>query len=69
MIIRRLCRGWTFAQATGQTETTTEIHDGVNQCPKCGSFKVLDNSMQTRSCDEAMTHFFHCTICKNNWKV
>lgn len=67
LIVRRLVGGWSMEDAISGQRTYT-VKDGVNQC-KCGSRKVLDRSMQTRSADEAMTHFFYCTICKNSWKT
>jgi len=67
LIIRRLCAGWTYNDAVSG-HRTFEVVDGVNQC-KCGSFKVLDRSLQTRSADEGMTHFFYCTVCKQSWKT
>jgi DNA-directed RNA polymerase subunit M/transcription elongation factor TFIIS len=67
LIVRRLVAGWTLQDAVSGQKTYT-VKDGVNKC-KCGSRKVLDRSMQTRSADEAMTHFFYCTICKNSWKT
>jgi DNA-directed RNA polymerase subunit M/transcription elongation factor TFIIS len=72
LLVRRLYSGmdWQTATQVWQSEEPTlEVHDGVNRCGKCGSHKVLDQSMQTRSADEAMTHFFYCTICKNHWKT
>ena len=67
LIVRRLVAGWTLDDAISGQKTYT-VKDGINQC-KCGSRKVLDKRMQTRSADEAMTHFFYCTICKNSWKT
>tara|TARA_B100000795_G_scaffold166692_1_gene125432 strand:+ start:340 stop:645 length:306 start_codon:yes stop_codon:yes gene_type:complete len=72
LLVRRIYSGMNWQTAIVTTtveEPVLEVHDGVNRCGKCGSYKVLDQSMQTRSADEAMTHFFHCTICKNNWKT
>jgi DNA-directed RNA polymerase subunit M/transcription elongation factor TFIIS len=67
LTIRRLLAGWTIEDAL-KGEKSYEVHDGVNRC-ECGSYKVLDRSMQTRSADEGMTHFFYCTICKKSWKT
>ena len=67
LIVRRLAAGWSLDDAVRGQQTHT-VKDGINQC-ECGSRKVLDRSMQTRSADEAMTHFFYCTICKNSWKT
>ena len=58
--IRRLLAGWNIEDVR-KYEKTYEVHDGVNRC-ECGSYKVLDRSMQTRSADEGMTHFFYCTV-------
>jgi len=65
--VRRLLAGWNIEDVLNG-EKTYEVNDGINQC-ECGSRKVLDRSMQTRSADEAMTHFFYCTICKKSWKT
>lgn len=65
--IRRLLAGWSIEDVL-QGEKSYKISDGINQC-ECGSRKVLDRSMQTRSADEGMTHFFYCTICKKSWKT
>jgi DNA-directed RNA polymerase subunit M/transcription elongation factor TFIIS len=65
--IRRLLAGWTVEDIV-QGEKTYKVRDGINRC-ECGSYKVLDRSMQTRSADEGMTHFFYCTVCKKSWKT
>jgi len=65
--VRRLLAGWTVEDVV-QGEKTYKVRDGINRC-ECGSYKVLDRSMQTRSADEGMTHFFYCTVCKKSWKT
>ena len=47
-----------------QTWTPEELQDGVEQCPKCGSFKTLSQARQTRSADEGATVFTQCLVCK-----
>lgn len=66
--IRRLLNGWSIEDVL-KGEKSYEIHDGINKCIECGSRKVLDRSMQTRSADEGETYFFYCTICKTSWKT
>lgn len=62
--IRRVLRGMSLQAALG----IQEIPDSVTRC-KCGSFKVLEQSMQTRSADEGTTSFYYCTACQCHWKV
>ena len=61
--IRRLLAGEALKDVLGKME----IADSVTRC-RCGSFKVLERSVQTRSADEGATSFYHCTTCKRNWK-
>jgi len=62
--IRKILRGVALNDALG----IVKIEDSVTPCRKCGSFKVTENSVQTRSADECATSFFFCTKCKNSWK-
>lgn len=62
--IRKLLRGISLQKALG----IQEVADSVTQC-RCGSFKVLERSMQTRSADEGTTSFYYCTACQRHWKV
>ena len=62
--IRKLLRGITLQKALG----IVEVPDSVTRC-RCGSFKVLERSMQTRSADEGTTSFYYCTACHRHWKV
>lgn len=62
--IRKLLRGIPLNDALG----IVEVADSVTPCKKCGSLKVTENSVQTRSADEGATSFFFCTKCKNSWK-
>lgn len=62
--IRKLLRGMTLQRALG----IVEVPDSVTQC-RCGSYKVLERSMQTRSADEGTTSFYYCTVCQRHWKV
>ena len=62
--IRKLLREIALNDALG----IVEVADSVTPCKKCGSLKVTENSVQTRSADEGATSFFFCTICKNSWK-
>ena len=62
--IRKLLRGIPLQKALG----IVEVPDSVTQC-RCGSYKVLEQSMQTRSADEGTTSFYYCTACHRHWKV
>ena len=62
--IRKLLRGVALNDALG----IVEVADSVTPCRKCGSLKVTENSVQTRSADEGATSFYFCTKCKNSWK-
>ena len=62
--IRKLLRGVPLNEALG----IVEVADSVTPCKKCGSLKVTENSVQTRSADEGATSFFFCTKCKTSWK-
>lgn len=62
--IRKLLRGVPLNDALG----IVQIADSVTPCRRCGSLKVMENSVQTRSADEGATSFFFCTKCKNSWK-
>lgn len=62
--IRKLLRGIVLQKALG----IVEVPDSVTQC-RCGSFKVLERGMQTRSADEGETSFYFCTTCQRHWKV
>lgn len=44
-----------------------EITEGALQCNKCQSRRVFSYSKQTRSCDEPMTTFAQCAVCKAKW--
>ena len=62
--VRKLLRGIPLNEALG----IIEVADSVTPCRKCGSLKVTENSVQTRSADEGATSFFFCTKCKASWK-
>ena len=62
--IRKLLRGIPLQKALG----IVEVPDSVTKC-RCGSYKVLERSMQTRSADEGTTSFYYCTACQRHWKV
>ena len=63
--VRKLLRGVPLNKAMG----IIEVADSVTPCRKCGSLKVTENSVQTRSADEGATSFFFCTKCKASWKT
>lgn len=62
--IRKILRGVPLQKALG----IVEVPDSVTQC-RCGSYKVLERGMQTRSADEGETSFYYCTSCQRHWKV
>jgi|OpeIllAssembly_1097287.scaffolds.fasta_scaffold61902_2 DNA-directed RNA polymerase subunit M/transcription elongation factor TFIIS len=75
--LQNLKLGWNhpvFAQhAKNQQEeddyilTPFEVEEGVVECPRCKSFKVLSMSVQTRSADEPTTTVAECIKCKLKW--
>lgn len=48
------------AVAAAETEMFT--------CSRCKQNKCTYSQMQTRSCDEPMTTFVHCTVCGHRWR-
>ena len=46
----------------------TSITDGIYKCYKCSCKKIVSYSLQLRSGDEPMTHFFICTQCACKWR-
>lgn len=48
------------ATAAAETEIFT--------CSRCKEKKCTYTQMQTRSCDEPMTTFVHCTVCGHRWR-
>lgn len=38
------------------------------RCSRCKERKCTYSQLQTRSCDEPMTTFVHCTVCGNRWR-
>ncbi|OQV13165.1 hypothetical protein BV898_12595 [Hypsibius exemplaris] len=55
----------------------SEVHSGDGDagrdetdatCPKCNHKRAYYSQMQTRSADEAMTIFFKCMGCANQWR-
>jgi len=50
-------------------EKDTDVFPVTSEtCPKCGNKEAYFWSAQTRSGDEAETHFFKCTKCKHSWR-
>ena len=45
-----------------------EGYVGMFKCGKCKSMKTTYHQMQTRSADEPLTTFVHCTNCENRWR-
>lgn len=43
------------------------VEEGVNQCNKCNSKRVISYSVQTRSSDEPSTTFCSCVKCGTQW--
>ncbi|MGA1563943.1 MAG: hypothetical protein ACO35C_04910 [Pontimonas sp.] len=50
------------------TENPEDVPDGIEQCRRCKSRKVVYTQLQTRSADEPMTSYFRCVACHNSWK-
>ena len=70
--MRRLFKGESLESALQVPivkEDKLEVAEGVRQCGKCKSYKVLEMSMQTRSADEGATSFYSCSECKFRWKL
>lgn len=49
------------------TQTPPEVEEGVLQCKKCKSKKVLSFQVQSRSADEPMTTVAKCSQCGIGW--
>ena len=45
-----------------------EIEEGVMECRKCGSNKVISYTKQMRSADEPATVFGICSKCNHKWR-
>jgi DNA-directed RNA polymerase subunit M/transcription elongation factor TFIIS len=45
-----------------------QVEEGVVQCKKCKSLRVLSYQKQDRSSDEPMTTYCACTNCNSQWK-
>ena len=61
----QLDRNLAFAKKVlEEKETSTK---GIFQCPSCKSFDVDTEQKQTRSADEPMTIFCHCTQCNRRF--
>jgi len=45
-----------------------EIEEGVMECRKCGSNKVISYTKQMRSADEPATVFGICSRCNHKWR-
>ena len=45
-----------------------QVEEGVEQCKKCKSFRVMSYQRQDRSADEPMTTYCTCSNCGTNWK-
>jgi hypothetical protein len=44
------------------------VHQSAHVCVKCNHNQVEYTQMQTRSADEGMTTFLHCTACDHRWR-
>ncbi|ORD96658.1 TCEA1 [Hepatospora eriocheir] len=47
---------------------TMEAETDMFLCSNCNQRKTTYRQQQTRSCDEPMTTFVTCTVCKKTWK-
>ena len=43
------------------------VEEGVNECKKCKSKRVISYQIQERSCDEPMTTYCTCIKCGIQW--
>ena len=43
------------------------VEEGVNECKKCKSKRVISYQVQERSCDEPMTSYCTCINCGIQW--
>lgn len=48
-------------------QTPSEVEEGVLQCKKCKSKKVMSFQVQARSADEPMTTVAKCSQCGIGW--
>lgn len=63
--LKTLDKNMSFAkEILEQKETSSK---GIFQCPGCKSFDVDTEQKQTRSADEPMTIFCHCTQCNKRF--
>ena len=48
-------------------QTKPEVEEGVLQCKRCNSKRVLSYQTQARSADEPMTTVAKCSECNTSW--
>ena len=69
LALRRIKNGVPYERAITVWELKAPtVSEGVVCCKKCGSKRVFERSMQTRSADEGMTIFYTCSVCSYNWR-
>lgn len=49
-------------------DIASQIEEGVLECFKCKSKKIISFQKQIRSADEGITTFSQCSECGNKWK-
>ena len=59
----RLEANLAFAKTVLEQKDPNQASKGIFQCPRCQSYEVDTEQKQTRSADEPMTIFCHCTKC------
>ena len=45
-----------------------QVEEGIFECKKCKSKKVISTQVQTRSADEGSTNIMRCSECAFTWK-
>lgn len=59
--------GFEFLSLIASIKGDTEEVQSSIKCRYCGKYAVVYTEAQTRSADESMTVFYHCTSCAGRW--
>ncbi len=60
---------WQRIQDIRLPNITKEHRKGTTKCRRCKSFYTTFTQAQTRSADEPMTTFIHCSMCDHRFKI